>query len=329
MYDILNQPIQIGKLTIKNRIVMAPMVVFHKKNDDGFVTPEYVRHYLTRAEAGVGLIICEATCIAPEGRLLPYQLGLWTDEQIPGFGHIADACHVNGAAMVIQIHHSGRTVHPSVSSAPVGPVSEIHKDRQISALSEEGIETLIDGFAQAARRAAEAGADGVELHGCHGYMINQFTDPGTNTREDKWGGSFENRMRFPRRIVEAIRKATPEDFLVTVRMPGGDPDTAEGCALADAYMDMGIQALNVSFGICSPPAPPDDFPGIGQAWLGASIAAHVQHRLPVIAVGQLDDYTVAEAMVKDWDLDMVCIARGFLMDPGWARAITGSVKISE
>ncbi len=314
----LNSPISIGGLELRNRIVMPPMVVFGLAQE-GYVTPSHLHHYRTRAAAGTGLIIIEATCVSSSGRLSVDQLGLWKDEHIQGMEHLADVCHIHGVPALVQLHHAGMSTDPA-TGRKMGPVAmENYRGHRVHALSEEELETIIASFAQAARRAAEAGMDGVELHGCHNYLIDQFVNPRVNTRTDVWGGSLENRTRLPRRIVEEIRKVTPDSFVITMRMGANAPTLEEGCALADAYIDMGIQALNVSFSIQDDFDVPADYPYNRLSYLGTVIAKHVAGRVPVMAVGGIDTCQIAEDLLENYGVDLVNVGHGMLADDRWSE----------
>ena len=169
-------PIVIGKRTAKNRVTMAPTVKFIA-GEDGKVTEDFVAHYAERAKHECAFICVEATCITPEGRLAPSQLGLWEDGQIEGHKRLTDACHEYGALVVPQIHHGGVGTHPACGSA-VGPSALVRESfgrkQEIKELSREDIKRIVSLFADAAVRAQKAGYDGVQLHACHSYLINDF-----------------------------------------------------------------------------------------------------------------------------------------------------------
>ena len=190
-------PIVIGKRTAKNRITMAPTVKFIA-GEDGRVTEDFVAHYALRAKHECAFICVEATCITPEGRLAPTQLGLWEDGQIEGHKRLTDACHEYGALVVPQIHHGGVGTHPACGSA-VGPSAMVRESfgrkQEVRGLSREDIRRIVGLFADAAVRAQKAGYDGVQLHACHSYLINDFASA-LNQREDEYGGSAVNRARF-------------------------------------------------------------------------------------------------------------------------------------
>ncbi len=164
----LTDPLALLQYQLKNRLVMPPMVSFGLGCSDGDVTARHIHHYLARARAGVGLIIVEATAVLPEGRLSPQELGLWRDEQIPGMAHIAEACHVGGALVLVQLHHAGPAVCQEAGPR-VGPSDYEDASGRVQALNTEQIAVIRRAFTDAALRAKEAGFDGVELHGCHGY----------------------------------------------------------------------------------------------------------------------------------------------------------------
>lgn len=314
----IQTPVTLGELQLRNRIVMPPMVMFIA-GEEGHVTPRHLHHYRARAAAGTGLIVVEATCVDPKGRLSTTQLGLWDEAHIQGMSHLVDACHIHDTAVLVQIHHAGKTTAEGAGEQ-VGPVAmDDFRGRPVRALTGEEIEGIIADFAEAARRACDAGMDGVELHGCHNYLIDQFVNPKTNTRTDEWGGSFENRLRLPRRIVEEIRKVTPDNFIITMRMGGNCPTPEESCALADAYIDMGIQGLNVSSSVDSDIDVPADYPYSPISYLATVIGRHVGGKVPVMAVCGIDDVKIAEDLLENYGVDMVCVGHGMLADDRWSE----------
>lgn len=216
----LLEPGKIGSLDLKNRMVVPPMGTnFGSK--DGYVTDQMIQYYAARAKGGFGLIIIEVTAIDPLGRAIAGQVGLWKDDQIEGFRKLMDAIHENGGKVFVQLHHCGRQTSPdnifgNTPEAPsrvACPVMNVIPDE----MSTARIWEVIDEFGDAARRAKEAGADGVEVHGAHGYLIAQFMSPHANKRYDEFGGDFEGRMKFPREIFRNIRQKVGPDFPMTFR----------------------------------------------------------------------------------------------------------------
>ena len=224
-------------LTARNRLWLPPMCMYTVEAQDGVVTDWHVTHYASRAVGGFGTIIVEATAVTPEGRLSPYDLGLWSDDQIAGQRRLVEAIHAGGAVAGIQIGHGGRKSgtapwRPKVEGARTGTLEgwELLAPSAIpfpehavpTELDEAGISRLVEAFAAAARRAVEAGYDVVEIHGAHGYLIHEFRSPLSNRRTDSYGGSAENRQRFALQVVRAVREAVGPDTVLDIRLSASD-----------------------------------------------------------------------------------------------------------
>lgn len=319
-----NSPIQIGKREIKNRITMAPTVKFYA-SDDGLVTDDYIKHYEERAKHSVGLIVLEATCVSKEGRLHPRQLGLWCDEQIEGHKKIVDAVHKYGALIIPQIHYGGLGTHPDCG--PLTSPTAVHWDNGFSEtdaveLSLEDIERIENAFVEAAVRAKKAGYDGVQLHACHAYMINDFASL-VNKRTDKYGGSIENCSRFGSEIIAGIRKACGEDFIISARISGADPTIEDSIAVAEHYVSAGCDYLQVSCGIGEFKDMPldDKLPYNKIAALGIKMREHFKGRIPVSTVNGLRDPEIVNYLFENDLIDTVDLGCGLLADPAFTEAI--------
>jgi len=314
----LFSPIRIRNLTLKNRIVMPPMVCFKWAGDDGLVTDRNVAHYEARARGGVGLVIVEAHAVNRLGRLASGQLGLWSDEHVPGLRRIAEACHRHGAAVLVQIHHAGLNTPRDICSPALAP-SDIDDGKRLArAMTLEEIRATQQDFVAAARRAEAAGCDGVELHGAHRYLICQFASPITNRRTDGYGGDLARRTRFVREIVEGIRAAVRPDFVIGCRMGANEPALENGIAIAQELERAGVDLLHVSSGISEgdPPSAPEGF-GYGWiAWMGTEVKKHVS--VPVIAVNGIKTPQQAAGLVERGMADLVAAGRAMLVDPEWA-----------
>ncbi|HEY5467331.1 MAG TPA: NADH:flavin oxidoreductase, partial [Clostridia bacterium] len=234
MPGILDPIILRGK-TVKNRIVMPPIVCFGWSSDDGFPLEALLEHYRRRAASGIGLVVVEATCVLPEGRLAVPQLGLWDDRQTEGLRKIADVLHASGAAALVQLHHAGRVTASAACPDPVGPSDWAASPAAVGqrsvrrsagharAASIAELENIREAFIQAAIRAADAGFDGVELHAAHGYLLSQMASSVANQRTDRYGGSPENRVRLATEIIHGIRDAVRPNrpgFILSARMGG-------------------------------------------------------------------------------------------------------------
>lgn len=317
-------PILIGKRVCKNRITMAPTVKF-SAGDDGMVTDAFVKHYEERAKHGVGLIVVEATCVAKEARLHPTQLGLWCDEQIEGHKKIADAAHRYGALIIPQIHHGGLGTHPDCGSltSPTKVVwnTGFHESEAVE-LSKEDIKQVIQRFIDSALRAKKAGYDGVQLHACHAYLINDFAS-NVNKRTDEYGGSLENKARLGCEIIEGIRKACGEDFIISARISGADPSVEESKRVGELYVAAGCDYLQVSCGIAEFDDVPYDesLPYNKIAALGVDMHKHFKGRVPVSCVNGLRDAEIVKYMLDNDLVDTVDLGCGLLADPAFADAI--------
>lgn len=320
----VSSPIQIGKRICKNRITMAPTVKF-AAGEDGIVTEEFVRHYEARAARGVGLIVVEATCVAKEARLAPSQLGLWCDEQVEGHRKLAEAVHKHGSLVIPQIHYGGLGTHPACGSltSPTRVTKKLGtQDVEAVELSHEDIKKIIKQFVEAAARAKRAGYDGVQLHACHGYLINDFAS-NVNQRKDEYGGSVENRARFGCEIIAGIRETCGEDFIISARISGADPTVQEAKTVAELYVAAGCDYLQVSCGIGEFDDVPyeDSLPYNKIAALGVEMHKYFKGRVPVSTVNGLRSVELVRYMLENDLVDTVDLGCGLLADPAFSEAI--------
>jgi 2,4-dienoyl-CoA reductase-like NADH-dependent reductase (Old Yellow Enzyme family) len=258
-YKELFKPVSIGSMRLKNRIVMSPM---HTKfaNELGGVTDRLVSYHVERAKGGVGLIVIENTCVDWElGRATGNPVTIHDDLFRGGLSDLVEAVHRHGAKIVPELHHAGRqnvranTVDHKQPIAPSAVQSKVGGDEP-RAMNEEDIEKTIQQFVDGARRAKECGFDGLEFHGAHGYLLTQFLSPQTNRRNDKWGGTLENRARFALEIIRRTRAVVGPQFPLIYRMNVEDrtPDglkLEEGVAFAVMLQNEGIDAIDVTAGI--------------------------------------------------------------------------------
>ena len=243
--------ITINRTTLRNRITMAPTVKFDYAGEDGKATEKHIEHYRERS-VYTGLVCVEATAVLPGGRFGFSHMGLWDDFQIEGHRAIADVCHDNGSAVIIQLNHTGAITNPSVGE-PIGP-SEIPGRGGVMSrsMTVDEIHEMQKAFVAAAVRAKKAGYDGVQRHACHGYLINQFECAETNKRTDEYGGDAAARARFASEIIREIRKVCGDGFLISARIIGADPDLESAIAIAEEYVKAGCDYLQVSSGIKDP-----------------------------------------------------------------------------
>ncbi|GKX68517.1 NADH:flavin oxidoreductase [Inconstantimicrobium mannanitabidum] len=302
-------------VSIKNRICVPPMVI--GLTDDGYVTAENIARYKELAKGGAGLIIQEATCINMDGRLSPKQLGIWNDEQIKGLKSIVDAVHAEDCKIFIQIHHAGVV---GISEAPLCPSAYEYtgygKTVVGREMTEEDIKSVQNDFIQAARRAYEAGYDGAELHGCHGYLISQFLNKNINKRTDEYG---KNPEKFVTEILDGIRKVTPKEFVVGIRLGGFEPTIEAGIHHAKVLEQSGIDFFDVSYGfsIEQEMHVSEEYKFSNAIYAAEKIKEVVS--VPVFGVNGIYSAETAEAVLNETNIDIVDIGKGSLINPNWAN----------
>jgi 2,4-dienoyl-CoA reductase-like NADH-dependent reductase (Old Yellow Enzyme family) len=305
-------------LRLRNRIVMPPMCQYSVTAKDGKPNDWHFVHYTSRAIGGAGLIIIEMTDVEPDGRITDYDLGLWSDEQVPAFARIVESCRRWGAKVGVQIAHAGRKAVDAalpVSSSPI-PYSDKYKTPR--ELSTAEVEAMVGKFEAAIRRAVAAGVDVVEIHGAHGYLIHQFHSPGINKRTDKYGA---DRSRFGVEIVQAARRVLPEDMPLIMRISAveyadGGYGLEESIELARRYRDAGVDMFHVSAGGDGPKGARYVGPGFMVDYARAFKEAL---GVPVIAVGRLEDPHLADRVIREEAADLVAVGRGMLRNPYWAN----------
>ncbi|MEM3404195.1 MAG: NADH:flavin oxidoreductase [Nitrososphaeria archaeon] len=310
----LLDPLKVKKYTFCNRVVMPPMLT-NLAATDGSVTDKLVDHYVRRCNM-LGLLIIEAAYVSVGGSASEKQLGIYSDLLIPGLKRLAQAVHDKGTPVVVQIAHSGSKAYTgSVGLQPVAP-SATDSARELT-LNE--IEGLLGEFAEAARRALAAGFDGVEVHGAHGVLVNQFFSPLTNKRRDRYGGSLENRMRFPLEVVERIKEEVGNGILLyrigAEDLTPGGTKIEDSIKLAKRLEELGVDVIDVSGGLCgSRPPQLQNIPGyfVPQA---KKIKNKVS--MPVIGVGNIKDPRYANSLIEEEAVDLVAIGRQLMNDPDW------------
>lgn len=337
MYTKLFEAGNIGKVKLKNRLVMSPMGC-GLANLDGTPSKEMIAFYEARAIGGVGLIIPEITRVNDvHGAGLMRQLSVTKDRHIEPLSKLAEAIHKHGSKIMIQLHHPGReTVSALLGGQPVVSASAIpckYLNQKTRALTTEEVKELVKQFALGARRVQKAGCDGVELHAAHGYLLQQFLSPYTNKREDEYGGSFENRLRFILEIISEIRKQCGVDFPIGVRLSveefldktGVEEDyihIQDGIKIAVALEKAGIDFLDVSCGLYETGmtcVEPISFP---QGWRKDMIKAVKSHvNIPIIGVSVIREPQVAEALLEDGVEDFISMGRTWLADEQWGRKV--------
>ncbi|CAD6878211.1 NADH:flavin oxidoreductases, Old Yellow Enzyme family [Methylomonas albis] len=329
----LFSPYFIGSVTLPNRIVIAPMCQYSAVN--GEANDWHLMHLGNLAMSGAGLLIIEATAVEPAGRISPADLGLWSDATEGALARVLQAIRQYSAMPIaIQLAHAGRKASTTAPWDGGGLVDAEHggwptvapsalafmpDDPAPTALDAAGLQRILQAFVSAAQRAHKLGIDAIEIHAAHGYLLHQFLSPLSNQRKDQYGGSLENRMRFPLAVFEAMRAAVPAEMPIGVRISATDWvdagwDLAQSVAFSQALQACGCAFIHVSSGGLSPlqkiPVGPNY-----QVPLAASIRAETG--LPTIAVGLITEAEDAEAIIADGKADMVGLARGILYDPRW------------
>ena len=296
-------PAKIKNINIKNRIVLPPMVRFSLVEKDGYVTEELVEWYKDIAKNGVGMIIVEASCVAPDGKLRENQIGMWDDDFIPGLRKIADVCRQHEVPALIQIHHAGFK-------------------EGVAHISKESLDEILDQFVKAFKRAKKCGFDGIEIHGAHTYLLSQLNSRIWNTREDEYGGSFEGRMTFNRLLVEKTRGLFDDNFILAYRMGGNEPHLTDGIQIAKYLEGLGVDLLHVSSGVPDPEYKtevkidlPEEFPLDWVVYMGVEIKKHVN--IPVIGVRKIKTEEQASWLIENNHLDFAAVGRAMIARPHW------------
>jgi len=311
----LFQPYQLQTISLKNRIVMAPMCMYSAK-DDGLVTPFHHVHYATRAAGQVGLILLEATAVVPEGRISSNDLGIWDDAHIEGLQQLVSAMQAYGAKTGIQLAHAGRkaAVEGEIFAPSAIAFSDAYQTPSEMTLAD--INYVIEAFKKAAVRARQAGFDVLEIHGAHGYLISEFLSPATNKRSDEYGGSQENRYRLLRQIIDAMRSVWDGPLLVRVSAEdyAQDGTTMEDFIVFSRWMkSQGVDLVDVSTG------------GVVQAAIQAFPGYQVPHaeaiklgaNIPTGAVGLITNAQHAEEILQNNRADLIFLGRVLLREPYW------------
>ncbi|MFJ7933811.1 NADPH dehydrogenase NamA [Sporosarcina sp. NPDC096371] len=313
----LFEPFTIRNTTFKNRIVMAPMCMYSSLNEDGMVEDWHKVHYATRAVGQVGLIIVEATAVQPAGRISAQDLGIWSDDHVEGLAEAVRLMQQHGAKTGIQLAHAGRkaTVEGDIYAPSALAFSDSFPTPVEMTL--EDIQQTVQAFKEGAIRAKKAGFDVIELHGAHGYLINEFLSPLSNKRTDTYGGSAENRYRLLRDIIEEVRTVWEGPLFVRISAH----DYADGGMTANSYVEMatwmkeqGVDLIDVSSGAVVS-AKIDVFPGY-QVPFSETIKAGAD--IATGAVGLITTGIQAEEILKNGRADVVLLARELLRDPYWA-----------
>ena len=332
----LFDPLAIREVNFANRVFVSPMCEY--SSTDGFANDWHLVHLGSRAVGGAGLVLTEATAVLPEGRISPQDLGIWKDEHIEMLSRIVRFIHEQGSVAGMQLAHAGRKASTRRPWEPAGTVPENEGGwRKVvapsalpftdnyptpQALTTEGIREVIDAFAAAARRACQAGFRVVEVHAAHGYLIHEFLSPLSNKREDEYGGSFENRTRFCREVVGAVRSVWPKELPLFARISAtdwadGGWDLEQSVRLARELKSLGVDLIDCSSGgnVSHARIP------VGAGYQ-VPFAEKIRQETGILtgAVGLITSPAQAEHIIRTGQADAVLMAREFLREPYWPLA---------
>lgn len=322
-FKTLFSPFRLGNLELRNRIVMPPMAT-NFAGDDGSVNDRHIHYYVKRAKGGVGYITFEHTGVLKQGRAFPNMALLDSDQQIVSFKRLVEAIHQEGGKIVIQINHAGRNTSSSVTGLPLVAPSAIAdpvKNEVPQELASDEIQKIVEAFGQAARRVKEAGADGVEIHMAHGYLIDQFLSPFSNKRKDEYGGTPERRMRMALEVLRMVRNKVGPDFTVLCRLSAdeyveGGLRLEDSKKIAKALEQNGADALHVSAAV-----PVSVYLNHPPYYADEGVFAHLAQgiksvtSIPVIAVGRIRTPELANQILTENKADLISMGRALIADP--------------
>jgi 2,4-dienoyl-CoA reductase-like NADH-dependent reductase (Old Yellow Enzyme family) len=341
MSSRLFSPLVLRSVEFRNRVFVSPMCQY--SSDGGLPNEWHFVHLGSRAVGGAGMVCVEASGVTPEGRITPWDAGIWSDAHARAWAPIARFLRDHGSVPAIQIAHAGRKASvdkPWQGGKPLAldeggwhtlapsPVAfgQYATPRE---MSRDQIRATVDAFAAAARRCLEAGFDVVEIHGAHGYLLHEFVSPLSNQRGDEYGGSFENRIRLPMEITRAVREAWPADKPVMYRISAtdwseGGWDLAQSIELCRHLKRAGVDMIDVSSGGNVHDARVPMGPGY-QVPFAAAIRKEAG--IPTLAVGLIVDAAQAEQIISHDQADAVCLARAMLRDPYWPRHAAKELRV--
>jgi 2,4-dienoyl-CoA reductase-like NADH-dependent reductase (Old Yellow Enzyme family) len=328
-------PLTLRSVTIPNRIGVSPMCQYSAL--DGMANDWHLVHLGSRAVGGAGLIIAEATAVSPDGRISPRDLGLWSDEQIDGLSRVTRFIEQQGSVAGIQLAHAGRKASTAVpweparrpadvegGWSPIWAPSAIAFDETAQVpeeLRSVHLDYIIMAFSRAAARARKAGFHVVEIHAAHGYLIHEFLSPLTNRRTDEYGGSFENRTRLLREVVDGVRRSWPDELPVFVRISStdwveGGWDIEQSVRLASMLKELGVDVVDCSSGGLLPNVKMPVGPGYQ-----VPFAERIRREsgIATAAVGLIDEASQADEIIRNANADIVLLGRELLRDPYWPR----------
>ncbi len=292
---------------------------------EGEVTKATISHYEERASQP-GMVIVEHSYVDTEGKLSEKQLGIHKDENVPGLSKLSEAIKAKGCVACIQINHSGGVCDPKITGMdPVSASADRFTGKKVKELNVDEIHAIKSKFTDAARRAKEAGFQGVEVHGAHGFLLNQFASPLTNKRSDEYGGTRDKRLKFPLEVIVSVREEIG-DMVLMYRM-GTCDDKEDGFTLEDAKYfakmleEKGVDMLDISGGLCG--SRPESFQGKQGYYIPYAEEVKSVVTVPVIGVGGIIEPTFADSVLREGRVDMVAVGRAMLKDPDWGSELLG------
>jgi 2,4-dienoyl-CoA reductase-like NADH-dependent reductase (Old Yellow Enzyme family) len=337
----LFSPLTLRSVTFRNRVFVSPMCQY--SSEDGMPNDWHQVHLGSRAVGGAGMVCVEASGITPEGRITPWDAGIWSDAHARAWKPIASFIRAQGAVPAIQLAHAGRkascdkpwnggkaldAAHGGWPTLGPSAIAFGHYPPP-RAMTRDELRATVDDFARATRHALAAGFDAVEIHGAHGYLLHSFVSPLSNRRDDEYGGSLDNRLRLPLEVARAVRAAWPADKPLLYRLSAtdwadGGWDLAQSIELAKRLKAAGIDMVDCSSGGNVHDAQIPLAPGY-QVPFAAAIRREAQ--VPTLAVGLISEATQAEQIVALGEADAVCLARAFLRDPYWPRHAARELRV--
>jgi 2,4-dienoyl-CoA reductase-like NADH-dependent reductase (Old Yellow Enzyme family) len=331
--SLLFTPGKIGTLEIPNRM-MRSATAERMADDAGNPREQYYEFYRELAAGGVGLIITGHMYVHPSGKCHPEMTGVYDDDQIPGLMKLADVIHAEGSKVVVQINHGGMQCAKDAVNGTIAPstISDDKLEQPAREMTVDEIEMLVDAYAQAARRVKSAGFDGVQLHGAHGYLINQFLSPFVNKRTDQWGGDFDRRTRFLREVSKAVRDQVGPAYPMMIKFGmqdgvEGGLSADEGAQVINLLADMGLDGVEISGGLRAP----NSKKGIRRPEEEAYFRPLVQQartvtKLPIAMVGGLRSHAVMEDVLSSGDADFVSLCRPLISEPNFPHLLKTGAK---
>ncbi|MDQ7778759.1 MAG: NADH:flavin oxidoreductase [Planctomycetota bacterium] len=328
----LFETVKVGKLELRNRLVRSATAE-RAADADGNVTDQMVAIYRNLAAGGVGVIISGHAFVRPDGRLGDTMMGIYRDEQVKGIARLAETAHEHGAKLVVQINHAGLKAQPGVP-VPLGPSvpQRWRGEGKPREMNTDDIAAVVKAFGEAARRVREGGADGVQVHAAHGFLVNQFLSPASNRHADDWGGSDEKRGAFLKAVYDSVRNAVGPDFPVWAKINGMESikggRTVEEClAAAERLAAAGVDLIEIS-GLGG--KKPEDEKAEGPPYyLAAAEAFRPKIKTPLSLVGGIRSLETMERLVGETGVDLVSVARPLIRDPALPKKLAkGTVKVS-